>query len=411
MNRRVVVTGLGNLNPIGNNVKEAWENAKNGVNGIDFIKSYDASGEDVQIAGELKNFDIEAYFDKKTVRKNARFILLSRVVADEAIKDSEIDLENVDKTRFGVFFGAGVGGLDNIKDQARISAEKGYNKISPHFIPSALADLAAGNIAIDHGLEGRCVAIVTACASGTDAIGEAFRSIKHGYHDYILAGGGESTVSKFGIGGFNVMRALNKSNDPKRASIPFDKERSGFVMGEGAGVLLLESLDSALARGAKIYAEIVGYGATCDANHVTAPKSGGVGAANAIKQAIEEGNIALDGVDYINAHGTSTPLNDKTETEAFKNVFGDNAYNINISSTKGMTGHLLGGAGGVEAVFCVNAITDGFIPPTINYQVKDEECDLNITPNVGVERDVKVAISTSLGFGGHNAVIAFKKYE
>ncbi len=411
MSRRVVVTGLGNINPIGNNVEEAWNNAKIGFNGIDFIKSYDPTGEDVQIAGELKNFDMEDHFDKKTIRKNARFILLSRIAANEALADSKIDLETVDRTKFGVYVGAGVGGLDNIKEQARISAEKGYNRLSPHFVPSSLADLAAGNIAIDHGLEGRCVAIVTACASGTDSIGEAFRTIKHGYQDYVLAGGAESTVSKFGIGGFNVMRALNKSNDPKRASIPFDKERSGFVMGEGAGILLLESLDSALARGAKIYAEIVGYGSSCDASHVTAPKEGGIGAANAIRQAIEEGNIALDGVDYINAHGTSTPLNDKIETQAFKNVFGENAYNINISSTKGMTGHLLGGAGGIEAVFCVNAVTDNFIPPTINYQVKDEDCDLNVTPNVGVEREVNVALSTSLGFGGHNAVIAFKKYK
>ncbi len=312
---------------------------------------------------------------------------------------------------FGVFFGVGVGGLDNIATNAITGDSRGYSKISPHFVPGSLVDLAAGNIAIDHGLKGRAVSVTTACASGTDSIGEAFRSIKHGYHDLVLAGGAESGICKLGIGGFNVMRALNKSNDPKRASIPFDKERSGFVMGEGAGIVLLESLDHALARGAKIYAEVVGYGATCDAYHVTAPNSTGEGAAKAIKLALEEGNIGLDEVDYINTHGTSTPLNDKTETAAIKLALGEHAYEVNISSTKGATGHLLGGAGGIEAVFCVNAVEDDFIPPTINYEVPDEECDLNITPNKGVERKVNVALSTSLGFGGHNAVIALKKYK
>ncbi len=411
MNNRVVITGLGSINPVGNNAPEAWQNVTNGVCGIDFITQYDASEEVVQIAGEVK-LDLNEVFDKKTIKKTARFILLSKLAATEAINDSKINLEETNLDRFGVFFGVGVGGLDNIASNAITGDTRGYSKVSPHFVPGSLVDLAAGNIAIDHGLRGRAVSVTTACASGTDSIGEAFRSIKHGYHDLVLAGGAEAGICKLGIGGFNVMRALNKSNNPKRASIPFDKERSGFVMGEGAGIVLLESLDHALARGAKIYAEVVGYGATCDAYHVTAPNSNGEGAAKAIKLALEEGNISANEVDYINTHGTSTPLNDKTETAAIKLALGEeNAYKVNISSTKGATGHLLGGAGAIEAVFCVNAVENNFIPPTINYEVPDEECDLNVTPNTGVEREVNVALSTSLGFGGHNAVIALKKYK
>jgi 3-oxoacyl-[acyl-carrier-protein] synthase II len=411
MKRRVVITGLGAISPIGNNVKDMWDSAKKGVNGIDFIKRFDASELDVRIGGEVKDFDFVEFFGRKQAKRLDRFVQHALVATKEAVIDSKIDFEKEDTDTIGVYYASGIGGLETIANQEDKAKERGYNRISPFFIPSAIINIAAGNIAIEYGIHGMTTSVVTACASATNSIGDAFRAIRDGYLEVVIAGGAEASLIPLGIGGFTVMQALNKSNDPSNASNPFDKNRSGFVMSEGAGTIILEEYSRAIARGAKIYGEIVGYGATCDASHITSPDPLADGAKKCMEMALKDGKIKIEEVDYINAHGTSTPLNDKTETLAIKRAFGEHVKKLSISSTKSMTGHLLGASGAVEAIFCIKAIEDSFVPPTINYKNFDPECDLDYTVNVGKEKNIEVAISNSLGFGGHNATIAFKKFR
>lgn len=411
MERRVVITGMGAVTPIGNDVNAFWNNAKEGKLGIDFITLVDQELIDVKIAAEVKEFDPETVIGKKECKRLDRFSQFALVASDEAIKNSGIDLEKEDLDRFGVMLGSGIGGFETIEAECSKLATGKSKRVTPFFIPMAIINLGAGNVAIKYGLKGPCTSAVTACATGTNNIGDAFRTIKHGYADVMLAGGAEASITRLAISGFHSMKALNSNNDPQRASIPFDKERSGFVMGEGAGALILESLEHAEARGANIIAELVGYGSTCDAYHITSPAPDGSGAARAMKDAIAEGGIKPEEVSYINAHGTSTELNDKFETAAIKAAFGEAAYNVPISSTKSMTGHLLGAAGAIEAIICAKALQDGFIPPTIGYKTKDEELDLDYVPNVGREKELEYALTNSLGFGGHNATLLLKKWK
>lgn len=411
MKRRVVITGMGALSPIGNTVSEMWENAKAGVCGIDYIKSFDTADMKVKVAGELKDYDPAAYMDKMTARRTARFTQLAVIAAREAMAQSGLDMEKEDAARCGVNISSGIGGLPTIEAEHEKGQKRGFDKVSPLFVPMAIVNMAAGSVAIEFGFKGSCESIVTACASGTNAIGEAFRQIRDGYADIFLTGGSESCISPLGIGGFTSMKALSESEDPKRASIPFDKERNGFVMGEGAGVLVLEEYEHAKARGAKILGEVVGYGVTCDANHMTAPLEDGSGAAACMKMAMADAGITAGQLGYINAHGTSTPMNDKCETKAVKAALGDAASTVKMSSTKSMTGHLLGASGAVEAILTVSALRDQFAPPTIGYKEADEDCDLDIVPNTGKAMDTEYAMSNSLGFGGHNASIIFKRVE
>ena len=411
MKRRVVVTGISAISPIGNDAKTMWSNAKKGVNGIDFIKGFDTTNLPVKIGGEVRGVNFTEILDRKLVKRYDRFVQYGLVSTKEAVTDSGLNFETENTDRFGVYFGSGIGGLETIAAEEDKGQEKGFDRLSPFFIPGAIINIAAGQIAIDHGITGIVTATVTACASATNSIGEAFRAIRDGYLDGAIAGGSEASLIPLGMGGFYVMQALNKSNDPNNASMPFDKDRSGFVMGEGSGTLVLEEYERAVARGANIYAEIVGYGATCDASHVTAPDPEGTGAKKCMEMAVSDAGLELTDVDYINAHGTSTPMNDKTETLAIKRAFGEHAYNLNVSSTKSMTGHLLGASGAVEAIFALMATKEDVIPPTINTKELDELCDLNYTLGSSVKKEVKVAISNSLGFGGHNATIAFKKYR
>lgn len=408
--RRVVVTGLGAINAIGHNVEETWKSIKEGVCGIDEITNYDKELTKVKIAGEVKNFNAADYLDKKAVRKMDRFTQFGVIAAKEAFKDAGLKIEEIDADRFGVVVSSGIGGLATIEKDHTKGLEKGYDRVSPFFVPMSITNLAAGNIAIELGAKGLCTCPVTACAGGTNAIGDAFRNIRDGYQEIMVAGGAEASITPLGIGGFSSMKALCDNNDSKRASIPFDEERCGFVMGEGAGVVVLEELEHAKARGAHIYCEMVGYGVSCDAHHITAPLEDGSGGAKAMINAIKDAGLVAEDVTYINAHGTSTPLNDKGETMAIKSALGEAAKKVAISSTKGNTGHCLGAAGGIEGVICVKAIEEGFIPATINYQKPDPLCDLDIVPNTGRNQDVNVAMSNSLGFGGHNATIIFKKY-
>lgn len=410
MERRVVITGMGALTPIGNSVKEFWNNAKEGKLGIDYVTLVNKDEVSVKVAGEVKNFDAAEAVGKKESKRLDRFSQFALACADEAIKSSGLDLDNIDKNRIGVLVGSGIGGFSTIETEITKMAT-GSKRVSPFFIPMAISNMAAGNISIKYGLKGPSTAVVTACATGTNGIGEAFRQIKHGYADIMLAGGVEAPITKIGIEGFNSLKALNTSNDPKIASIPFDSERSGFVMGEGAGILVLESLESAKKRNANILAEIIGYGSTCDAYHITSPDPDGEGASRAMIEAIEEAKINREEVSYINAHGTSTKLNDKFETIAIKRTFGDYAYKIPVSSTKSMTGHLLGAAGAIEAIICIEALRDNFVPPTIGYKNKDEDCDLDYVPNEGRSHEVNYALTNSLGFGGHNATLLFKKWN
>ncbi len=409
MERRVVITGMGVISPIGNNVNEFWEGLKNGKNGITHITKFDTAESKVKCAGEVKNFDPSSVVDRKEVKRNDLFSIYAMGAADEAVAMSGIDLDKIDRERLGVIIGSGIGGLCTIEEQATKMATKGMSRIAPLFIPMAISNMAAGNVAIRFGAKGTCLDVVTACASSTHSIGEAYRSIKHGYTDYIIAGGAEASICKLGIGGFAALKALSTNEDPDRASVPFDKERNGFVMGEGAAILFMETIESAKERGAEILAEVVGYGSTCDAYHITAPAP--EGAARAMKAAMAEAGIDKTEVGYINAHGTSTPANDSSETKAIKMAFGDYAYKLNISSTKSMTGHLLGATGAVEAAATILALKNGIIPPTIGYKEADEECDLNYTVNKAVERDIKYALSNTLGFGGHNGVLCLKKWE
>jgi len=411
MKRRVVVTGLGAISPIGNDVKTMWQHAKQGMNGIDFIKGFDIEGNQVKIGGEIKDFDFVGYFGRKQIKRMDRFVQLGLIATKEAMEDSKLDLENEDRDRIGVYYGSGIGGLGTIAKEEDKGQARGFDRVSPYFIPSAIINIAAGQIAIEYGLNGMATSAVTACASATNSIGDAFRSIRDGYLDVVVTGGTEASLIPLGLGGFNVMQALNRSNDPSNASIPFDKNRSGFVMGEGAGTIVLEEYEHAINRGATIYAEIAGYGATCDAYHITGPDPEALGAMKCMLQAVTDANLKPEDVDYINAHGTSTPLNDKTETLAIKKAFKEHAYKLNVSSTKSMTGHLLGASGAVEAIFALLATKEDFIPPTINTKELADECDLNYTLTNGITKNVDVAISNSLGFGGHNATILFKKYR
>ena len=411
MERRVVITGLGAITPIGNNVEEFWKGIKEGKCGIEEITTFDASNFKVKLAAEIKNYNPEEHFDRRSAKRMDRFAQLSIVASREAMKDSGITEENTDMTRLGVMVGSGIGGLKTIEDQTTVLIQKGPERLSPMYIPMAIGNMATGNIAIEIGAKGESLPIVTACATATHCIGEAYRIIKHGYQDAMLAGGTEASITPTGIAGFTNMKALTQATDKTRASIPFDKERSGFVMGEGAGVIVLEDLEHAKKRGAKIYAEIVGYGASSDAYHITSPNPEGEGGARAMMSAIKDAKIKPEEVTYINAHGTSTSLNDSCETKAIKKVFGESANKVLVSSTKGNTGHLLGAAGGVEAIACIKAIEDDFVPPTINYKVPDEECALDVVPNEGRNMEVKYAMSNSLGFGGHNSTILMKKYE
>ena len=409
--RRVVITGLGIVCPIGNTLDETWESVKANRCGVGEITAFDTSDYKVKLAAEVKDLDTEQYFSKREMKFNERFTQFARIAARQAYADAGLEDSGLDRDRFGVIVGSGVGGLRKIEESTETLNSRGPGRVSPFFIPMASVNLAPGNIAIDLQARGICSSSVTACASGTNSIGEAFHRIRFGYEDVIAAGGSESTITPLGIAGFQSMRALYSGDDPRRASIPFDKERSGFVMGEGAGILMLEELEHAKARGAKIYAEVVGYGTSCDAHHITAPLEDGSGAVKSMKNALKDGGLAVSDVDYINAHGTSTALNDKGETAAVKTLFGNHAKELMISSTKSMTGHLLGGSGAVEAVITVKALQDGFVPATLNYQVPDPECDLNVVPNEGVKKDIHCAISNSFGFGGHNATLAFAKWE
>lgn len=411
MEKRVVITGLGAITPIGKNTEEMWKGIQEKKCGIDKITLFDTTGYKTSLDAEVKEYDPTEYFDGKQAKRLDRSSQFALIAAREAFQDSGITEENTDFERVGVFVSSGIGGLKTIQDQCEVNYTKGNNRVSPMFIPMAIANMPAGNIAIDLGLKGESISIVTACASSTHAIGEAYKTIKYGSEDVILAGGTEASICKVGIAGFENMKALSYATDKNRASIPFDKERSGFIMGEGAGVLVLEELEHAKKRGAKIYAEVVGYGATSDAYHITSPLPEGEGGARAMKRAIEDAQIQPEEIDYINAHGTSTHLNDSCETMAIKTALGEASKKVMVSSTKGNIGHLLGAAGGVEAIICAKAIQDQMVPPTIHYQEKDEECDLDVVPNEVRRVAVTTVMSNSLGFGGHNASIILKKYE
>ena len=408
MSKRVVVTGMGVVSPIGNDVKSFWDGLVSGKNGIDKITRFDASEFKATLAAEVNDFDASEYMEKSEARKLDRFSQFALAAAAQAVSESGIT-DSVKPERFGVYFGSGIGGFDTMVAEHSNLMTKGPKRVSPMMIPKMISNIAAGNIAIKYGAKGPCISISTACATGSSCIGEAYRAIAGGYADAIIAGGSEASINPLGVAGFINCMALCESSDKDRASIPFDKERCGFVMGEGAGALVLEEYEHAAARGAKIYAEVCGYGSTCDAYHVTAPAPGGQGGADAIAAALEtSGEYSSEKV-YINAHGTSTPLNDKTETAAIKKVFGEDAYKVHVSSTKSMTGHMLGAAGAAEAIAAILAVNNGVVPPTIGYKVPDEECDLDYTPNNAVEADIKLALSVSLGFGGHNACVAFKE--
>ena len=410
--RRVVITGLGTVNPTGNTVAESWAAVKAGRCAVGPITAFDTTDFKVKLAAEVKDFDPAERIDRREARKMARFTQFAVAAADEAIHDSGIALENIDHTRFGVILSSGIGGLPTIEEEHTRGQQRGFEKVSPYFVPMSIGNMAAGQVAIRFGLQGMCSCPTTACAGGTNAIGDAFHRIRDGYEDRMLCGGSESCISPLGVGGFASMKALCTADDPARASIPFDARRSGFVMGEGAGVIVLEEYEHAAARGAHIYGEVCGYGNTNDAYHMTAPDPDALGSSRAIQMAVEEAGIRDTDEIYINAHGTSTPINDKTETKAIKLALGETvARKAHISSTKSMTGHMLGAAGGVEAIATVLALKNGVIPPTIGYAERDPECDLDYTPNRAVQAAVTLGLSTSLGFGGHNGCLAFRKFE
>ena len=411
MKRRVVVTGLGAVTPIGNTVDEFWTGVRTGKTGIGPITRFDAEGYKAQLAAEVKDFNARERMDAKAARRMELFSQYAVAAALEAKEDAAIDMEQEDVFRVGVMIGSGVGSLATVELAHEKIVEKGPGRVSPMMIPLMISNMAAGNVSIQLGARGKCTNVVTACASGTHCIGDAFRAIQYGDADVIFAGGTESAICPTGVAGFSALTALSTSTDPMRASIPFDKDRNGFVMGEGAGILVLEELEHAKQRGAKIYAEVVGYGATCDAYHITSPLEDGSGAARAMELAMEEAGVKPEEVTYINAHGTSTHHNDLFETRAIRKAFGDAADHVLVNSTKSMVGHLLGAAGGVEAVVCAKSIQDGFVHQTIGTKEADAECDLNYCIGAPVETDVKLAMSNSLGFGGHNAVLLFQKYE
>lgn len=410
MKRRVVITGLGAVTPVGNDIATMWKNMLSGVNGIGKITLFDASQSRVQIAGEVKQFNPAPFLDERAASKLDRVIQFGLVAAGQAYQDAGLEGVDINRYRFGTFVSSGIGGLETIWKESQVAQTRGMDRMSPYFIPNAIINLIGGNISIKYQAKGPNLPVVTACSAATNSMGEAFRYIRDGYLELAFTGGSEASINPLGIGGFAVMRALNASNDPTQASIPFDKRRSGFVMGEGAGVLIFEELEHALKRKAKIYAEVVGYGVTSDAFHITAPDDQALGVKMCLDQTIQDANIKPEDIGYINAHGTSTPLNDKIETLGIKKSFGAAAYTVNISSTKSMTGHMLGATGAVESISCVLALRDGLIPPTINFLEKDPDCDLNYTVNKMVKRPLKYAMNINVGFGGQNAALIFKKW-
>src|SRR6266508_2825768 len=412
--RRVVITGLGSVTPLGNNVETFWSNLKNGVSGIHTIDAFDTTGYDCKIGGQVRCFDPKPFFkNPKDVRRTDRFTQLAMAAAKMAVEDSGIDVEKLDRRdRFGVIVSSGIGGLKTLQDQHAVLLTKGPSRNSPFTIPMLISNMASGLISMEYGLQGPNMCIVTACATSNNAIGESWRIIKFGDADIFLAGGAEASIVEIGVAGFSAMKALSKRNDePERASRPFDRDRDGFVMSEGSGVVVLEELEHARARGAKIYCEITGYGVSADAYHMTAPPPYGEGAARAMKLALDHAGVSPEQVDYINAHATSTDIGDLCETRAIKQIFGEYADKVSISATKSMTGHLLGGAGGIEMAACALAIRDSVIPPTINLENPGEECDLDYTPNVAREKKVRIALNNSFGFGGHNATLVATAFE
>lgn len=409
--KRVVVTGVGAITPIGKNCNDFWDGIKEGRNGVDTITAFDVTDFKCKVAAEIKDFDAAEYIDKKDARKMDRYTQFGFIAAREAFENSGLDMEKEDPWRIGVITGSGVGGIETLETQHETLMTKGPGRVSPFFVPMMISNMAAAQIAIHLGAKGANENVVAACASGTNAIGNAFNIIKRGECDAIIAGGAEATITPLAFAGFCSMKAMSQNNDnPKLASRPFDLERDGFVMGEGAGFLVLEELEHAKKRGANIICELVGYGITNDAYHITSPAPGGEGGAKAMEFALNSAGITPDKIDYINAHGTSTKYNDSFETQAIKKVFGEHSKKLMVSSTKSMTGHLLGAAGGIEAIICALALKEGFVPATINYNTPDPECDLDIVPNVGRKADIEYAMSNSLGFGGHNSAVILKKY-
>ena len=411
MKRRVVITGMGAITPTGLNVNEFWKSCKEGICGIGEITYFDTSDYKAKLAAELKGFDAKEYMDAKAAKRMEAFSQYAVAASKEALENAGLDLEKEDRYKVGVSIGSGIGSLQAVERECKKLLERGPGRVAPLLVPMMISNMAAGNVAITFGLMGKNINIVTACATGTHSIGEAFRSIQYGEADVMLAGGSEASITPIGVAGCSALTALNTTTDVKRASIPFDKERAGFVMGEGSGVLVLEELEHAKKRNAKIYAEIVGYGSSCDAYHITSPMETGEGAAKAMTFALEDAKLNGNDVDYVNAHGTSTHHNDLFETKAIKLALGDNAYKVKINSTKSMVGHLLGAAGGVEAIVCVKSIEDNYVHQTVGLEVDDSECDLDYCKGKGINMPVNVAISNSLGFGGHNASLVFKKYE
>jgi 3-oxoacyl-[acyl-carrier-protein] synthase II len=409
--RRVVVTGLGAVTPLGNDVETTWKGIIEGKSGIGPLTRVNADEYPAKVAAQINDFSPEAFIEKKDARKMDRFTQYAVVSALMAVKDADLSINEGNAHRIGVWIGSGIGGMETFEEQYEIFQKRGYRRVSPFFVPMLIPDMATGQVSITLGAKGFNSCTVTACATGTNSIGDAFKVIQRGDADAMITGGAEAPITKMSVAGFCANTALSSNPDPKTASRPFDKNRDGFIIGEGAGIIVLEELEHALARGAKIYAEIVGYGATGDAYHITAPAPGGEGGARAMKMAINDGGLKPEDIDYINAHGTSTEYNDKFETLAVKEVFGEHAYKLAMSSTKSMTGHLLGAAGGIEAIFSVLSIRDSILPPTINYETPDPECDLDYVPNTARQQEVKAVMSNSLGFGGHNATIVFKKYE
>lgn len=411
MKKRVVITGMGVISALGNELDKFWNSIKNGECGISTVTSFDVSNMSTKVAAEIRDFDPTLYIDKKEARRMDRFTQFAMAATKMAVDMSGLDVEKVDKYKFGVIVGSGIGGIKTLENQQDVLNEKGPGRVSAFFIPMMISNMATGRIAIQYGAKGFNECVVTACATSTNAVGDAFKVIQRGDADVMITGGTEASITPLSFAGFCSMKAMSTCEDPKAACRPFDAERDGFVMGEGAGILILEELEHAQKRGANIIAEIVGYASTNDAYHITAPDPGGGGGVMCMKMAIKDANLEPEDIDYINAHGTSTEFNDKFETNAIKTVFGEKAYKLSVSSTKSMTGHLLGAAGSVEAIISALSIRDGFIPPTINYKTPDPECDLDYVPNKGKEADVSCVLSNSLGFGGHNASIIIKKYQ
>lgn len=409
MRRRVVITGMGAVTPIGNTLQQTWQGARAGACGIAPITAYDTTGQKVTLAAQVKDLDVEAHIPRAEARKMARFTQLGLIAALEAFAQSGITPDNTDMDRCGTLVSSGIGGLPVIEEEHSRGQSRGWDRVSPHFIPMSISNMAAGVIAIRLGLRGPCSCVVTACASSANALGDAFRLVRDGYADAMVCGGAESAITPLAVGGFTSMKALCQSDDPARASIPFDRERNGFVMGEGAGILVLEELSRARARGAEILGEVLGYGATCDAYHITAPAPDGEGAVRCMREALADAALEPGQIGYINAHGTSTPMNDRCETAAIRQVFGEDIPPV--SSTKSMTGHLLGAAGAVEAILCAMALREGYLPPTIHYREPDPDCALDVIPNTGRASGACAALSNSLGFGGHNAALVLGKYK